>query len=114
MAPLEDLNQTIDKTDEKYIFAQACTDIRKFQIHYKIDDPEKREGRFVHCTKCKRPTIKHKKPIHQSCELEMMDEDLIIDFEDELREDETFKGMEEHAYKKASEALIELDKNCDS
>ena len=28
--------------------------------------------------------------------IEMMDEDLIIDFEDELRGDETFKGTEDH------------------
>ena len=111
----------------------TCSSLTKFKNHYRVtvnpaslsddddlialSDGEDEIGEFNRCKKCNGPTIAHKKPINDKCEYETIDDDDIVDIENEIKKDETFKAMKAKLIgnvKKASEKKEDEDKRtCD-
>ena len=74
-------------------FQNICFDLEKFMLHVEVIlDWRKDNVDFLKCSQCNRPTIDHKKPVHNECTQELMDDpEDILDYEDMLKEREEFK-----------------------
>ena len=74
-------------------FQNYCFDIQRFMLHVSIDEDSVDDiPKFKKCSKCNRPTLDHRKPVHGKCtQAEIDDIDDIFDIEDMLQEREEFK-----------------------
>ena len=89
---MEKITEITEMQDEAH-FQTCCFDLEKFELHVSVDEESiEDEAIFKKCSKCNRPTLDHRKPVHGKCTQEEIDDiDDIFNIEDMLQEREEFK-----------------------